>query len=261
MASRYIYAILGLVPDMQSIVELCSKYGVLLLIDNCESAGSKFNGRFLEDFGLMCSSSHYVGHQINCLEAGSICTDNEDLYDTLKLLRSHGWTRDLSDKKKKFYREKYNLAKFTELYSFIVPAYNFRSTDLNAFIGLRHVAKMNEIITARNTNFHLYNELLKSDYWKPIQNESCFVSNLGYPVIHPKRDEIVEALRGNNIEVRPLVSGNMGTQPFFQDLYGKQNLKNADTVTEYGLYLPNHDKLIETEIKFVCDIVNRVINS
>jgi CDP-6-deoxy-D-xylo-4-hexulose-3-dehydrase len=253
--------ILGLVPDMQEVVELCAKHGVVLLIDNCESAGSKFNGRFLEDYGLMCSSSHYVGHQINCIEGGSISTDDKDLYETLKMLRSHGWTRDTSHETKKFYREKYNLAKFTELYSFIYPAYNLRSTDLNAFIGIRHVAKMDEIIGARNKNFHLYNELLQNDYWKPVQNESCFVSNLGYPVIHPKRDEIVEALRGNNVEVRPLVSGNMGLQPYWINLYGKQPLKNADMITSEGCYLPNHDKLTESEIEFVCNIVNRVINS
>jgi len=247
--------ILGLVPNMQAIVELCAMYGVKLLIDSCESAGSKFNGRFLEDFGLISTSSHYIGHQIVAIESGSVSTSDDELYDTLRLLRAHGWSRELSDEKRKAYREKYNLSKFNELYTFFIPAYNFRSTDLNAFIGLRHIAIMDDIINARNRNFLLYNKYLKTE-WKPVQNENCFVSNLGYPVIHENRDEIAEALRGNNVECRPLVSGSMGKQPFWVDRYGVTPLKNADYVTENGMYIPNHPLLTEEEIKYVCELIN-----
>lgn len=249
--------ILGLVPDMQKIIELCSKHGVRLIIDNCESVGSKFKGRLLEDYGLMASSSHYVGHQITSGEGGSIATSDEDLYSLLKQLRSHGWTRDLTEERQKEYRVKYNLSKFNELYSFIYPAYNLRSTELQAFLGIRNIDKMDQIIDARNKNFLLYNEMIDNKYWKPVQNENCFVSNLGYPVIHPKRDEIIESLRGNGVECRPLVSGSMNQQPFWIELYGKQYLKNVDLVNDYGLYLPNHPDLTEDEIKFVSSIVNR----
>jgi len=88
-----------------------------------------------------------------------------------------------------------------------------------------------------------------------------FTSNFAYPIIHPKRDDIVKNLQDNDIETRPMVCGSMGTQPFYVKKYGRLELPNVTTVDKYGFYVPNHPKLTESEIKFVCEKINEVINN
>lgn len=249
--------ILGLVPDMQRITNLCAKYGVMLLIDNCESVGSRFFNSPLEHFGLMSTSSNYIGHQLVAVEGGMLCTDDIELYEMAMMLRSHGWDRDLSEEKQKELRKKWNVSKFQQLYSFFVPAYNFRNSEINSFIGLRNLAHADEIFLKRAENYALYRTNLSDKLWKPKHFVGSFVSALGYPLISKHRDEIAEALRGNNVECRPLVSGSMTTQPFFIERYGKVSCPNAERLNDEGMYLPLHPKMTEEEIKFVCEIVNR----
>jgi CDP-6-deoxy-D-xylo-4-hexulose-3-dehydrase len=89
-------SVLGLVPDMNQIVKLCNQYGVLLLEDTCESMGSKVDNKKLGTFGLMSSFSTYFGHHMSTIEGGFVCTNDEELYEILKSIRSHGWDRDAS---------------------------------------------------------------------------------------------------------------------------------------------------------------------
>ena len=68
-------------------------------------------------------------------------------------------------------------------------------------------------------------------------------------------DETIESLNENNIECRPLISGSMGTQPFFIERYGEQKLQNASIVDSCGLYLPSHPNLTDDEIKLMSDLI------
>ena len=90
-------SVLGLVPEMDKIVELCDKYGVILLEDTCESIGSRYNGKHLGTFGAMSSFSTYFGHHFSTIEGGVVCTDDANTYNMLKSLRSHGWDRDTDE--------------------------------------------------------------------------------------------------------------------------------------------------------------------
>ena len=258
-SALFLVSVLGMSPDMDKISELCAKYGVILLLDNCEGQGSSYNGRALENYPAMSTCSSYFGHITSTVEGGMITTDNEDYYNKLKMLRSHGWDRDLSEEKRKELRKDNGITKFNQLYRFHTEGFNLRNTEIGAFFGLRQLKKLNLFIHARDANFRLYNSLIKNDYWKPTEKDNCRISNLGYPVISPKIDEIVEALRGNNVEVRPLISGNLGLHPFYSKRYGKKDLKNANIVDEYGLYLPNNQSITVEEIEFICEIVNKII--
>ncbi len=251
--------ILGLTPDMKSVSELCKKYDVILLCDNCEGIGSKFQGNYIETYGLMASCSLYYGHHLSCVEGGMITTDDEDLYNMLKMLRSHGWDRDIDTQRKVALQQKHGISGFNSLYTFYETGWNVRSTDLNAFIGIGQLDKLYEVVSKRNNNYLLYDKRIKNNFWKPKITEGGYVSNLGYPVIHPNRDKIVEALIDSGIEVRPLVSGSMGQQPFFIKRYGKMELPNASIVDQFGMYVPNHPMLTDEDIQLVCDIINKGI--
>lgn len=248
-------SVLGLPPNMSKIKELCEKHDVILLEDACESLGTDYEGKKLGTFGKMSSFSLYFGHHISTIEGGMICTDDDDIADTLLQLRSHGWDRDLGESKQTELRNKWNIDAFSALYTFYIPGFNLRPTDLQAVIGLGQLEKIDEIILKRNQNFLRYLNNLKDFTWTPKIEDNHFVSNFCMPIIDANKKEIIEGLIKNNIECRPLICGSMGTQPFYVDVYGKNVKKNTSVIDKYGLYVPNHPHLTLEEIDKISEII------
>jgi CDP-6-deoxy-D-xylo-4-hexulose-3-dehydrase len=249
-------SVLGLVPDMDKVVELCKKYDVLLLEDVCESMGSKYNGKYLGSFGLASFFSMYFGHHLSTIEGGFINTDDEEFYYTLLMMRSHGWARDLPTHKKTEYKEKYNLTDFENLYNFYLPGMNLRSTDLQAYIGLRAIDKLDKFSSIRNSNFDYYVDNIKNSDLYLHNDPSNFISNFAMPILSKNRNSIVEKLIENGIECRPLIAGNLANKPFWYENYGKVKLKNCELLDEYGFYIPNHQDLTKDNLNKIIQIVN-----
>jgi CDP-6-deoxy-D-xylo-4-hexulose-3-dehydrase len=254
-------SILGMPPAMEEIVFLTRKYDVILLEDNCESLGSKSDGFMLGTYGLMSSMSMYFGHHISTIEGGMVFTSDYELYSILKMIRAHGWDRDLLESEKKSLREANEVKEFDSKFTFYYPGFNVRPTEINAFLGLRQLNKVDNIVLKRKENFEFYQEYIKNDQWKPLIPKEDLVSSLGYPIIHTKRDKIAEALIKAGVECRPFISGNIARQPVFINEYGRLDLPNADRIHDYGMYLPNHPSMGKDEIFYIAEIVNRVTNS
>jgi len=250
-------SVLGLVPDMGKVNELCSAYNVILLEDSCEAMGCEYRDKKLGTFGKMASFSTFFGHHISTIEGGFIATDDLELYELLVSMRSHGWARDLSVETQLRLQEEWIISEFDSLYTFYYTGYNFRSTDLQAYIGLAQIDKLDDWGRIRARNFETYQRLIKNDYWKPGVDLNDFISNFAYPVIHPDRDLIVRELKDNDVEVRPMICGSMGTQPFYAKIFGELDLDNVTEVDTFGFYVPNHPKLTEDEIEFICNIINK----
>ena len=253
-------SVLGLVPDMNKIVELCLEYDVILLEDTCEAMGCEYKGKKLGTFGKMSSFSTFFGHHISTIEGGIVSTDDFELYELLLSIRSHGWDRDLSVETQYKLQKEWRVSEFDAMYTFYYSGFNMRSTDLQAYIGLTQIDKLRDWGKRREKNFHLYNELIKNDYWKVKSRPDCLESNFAYPIIHPKRDEIVKTLTANKVEVRPMICGSMGTQPFYVKKYGELKLPNVSIIDEYGFYVPNNPKLTKEEVSFISGLVNEIIN-
>ncbi len=247
---------LGLVPNMKKIVDLCTKYNVLLLEDTCESMGSKYQNKYLGSFGLASFYSMYFGHHLSTIEGGLINTDDEDLYHLLLMIRSHGWDRDLPEMKKKELRNKYKCTEFNSLYNFYVPGMNVRSTDLQAFIGLRAIDKLDDYSERRRINFKHYLNLIKNNKLELKENENDFISSFAIPVLHPRRDDIIKELLDNGIEVRPLIAGNMANKPMWYNENDIPSLPNCETIDKFGFYIPNHQDLTIRSIKLISNIIN-----
>lgn len=251
--------ILGFVPNMNKVQEICKKYNVILLEDACESLGSEYRNIKLGNFGLMSSFSTYFGHHISTIEGGIICTNDKEVYDILISLRSHGWDRDLDIESQKQHREKYKTGEFNALYTFYYDGFNLRSTDLQAFIGLGQLEKLDSIVKKRNENYRIYFDNLNDGYWKPKNPEYAFISNFAYPIIaENKRSDIVNKLNEKNIENRPLLSGSLGMQPFWKNKFGENNFSNCDIIHNHGMYLPNHYDLNSDQILEIVDIINSI---
>jgi CDP-6-deoxy-D-xylo-4-hexulose-3-dehydrase len=251
-------SVLGLSPDMYKIVDLCKKYDVILLEDNCESQGTMYDGIKLGNFGLMSSFSTYFGHTMSTIEGGLIVTNNEDIYHTLLQLRSHGWDRDLPKEKQLELRENNSIDEFSSLYTFYVPGFNLRSTDLQAQIGIQQLLKVDGMIKNRNDNFFYYKSKLEGKIWFPITELGSHTSSFAIPIICKSSEEkskLIKELTDNNITCRPLIAGSMGTQPFYTKIYGENKLTNCSKLDECGIYVPNHDKMTTEDIDIICDIL------
>ncbi len=117
--------------------------GIPLIEDVCESHGATFAGRKLGTFGLVSNFSFYYAHHLSTIEGGMVSTDDADLYERLRMLRSHGMVREATDAG---LRES-----FAELcpdlnpdFIFALPAYNCRSTEINAVIGRCQLQRLDD---------------------------------------------------------------------------------------------------------------------
>tara|TARA_Y100001963_G_C6786897_1_gene453343 strand:+ start:61 stop:1230 length:1170 start_codon:yes stop_codon:yes gene_type:complete len=250
-------SVLGLVPNMSRLVELCKEHSVCLIEDACESFGSRFRNQKIGTFGRASTFSLYFGHHLSTIEGGIVATDDSDLYNVLLSTRSHGWSRDLEPAYKEKLKNEWGTDDFNELYTFYYSGLNLRATDLQAFIGLRQIKRADDVVAARERNFRRYIDNLSDSMWKPTVLSDHFVSNFCYPIICDNKEEVVQTLKENQIETRPLIAGSMAKQPFYIKRYGKSNLPNSEKIHNGGLYLPNNSKLQEKEIDFIISTVNK----
>jgi len=247
---------LGLVPQMKEVVELCEKYDVILLEDVCESMGSKYNNKNLGSFGFASFFSMYFGHHLSTIEGGFINTNDEDFYHMLLMMRSHGWDRDLPKWKQDELRKEHNCNNFDALYNFYVPGFNLRATDLQAFIGLRAIDKLDNYVVKRTNNFNTYKSWITNNKLNLDNYTYNTISKFAMPIVHEQRDNIVKDLISANIEVRPLIAGNMASKPMWKKYACGESLPNAELIEKHGFYVPNHQDLTSQEISQITDIIN-----
>lgn len=242
--------VLGHPNDIYKIKKICKKYNVILLEDSCEALGTTVGSKKIGTHGLASSFSFYYGHHMSTIEGGMVVTNDFDFYNIMLSIRSHGWSRDIDKNKKKKLLQKYKVDEFRDLYTFYYSGYNLRSTDLNAFLGLGQLKKINKICQVRYDNFLYYKKNLK-DFWCQ-DSSSNFISSFAYGTLVSNRMEVYKHLEKFKIQTRPLICGNIGRHPFWIKKNGNSILTNADIVHDYGLYLPNNYSLNKKDIFFIC---------
>lgn len=252
-------SVLGLVPDMDSIIKLCEEYNVVLVGDHCESFGSKYKGTKLGSCGEIAATfSMYFGHHLSTIEGGMVCTNDSDLFDILLMIRSHGWSRDLSSQKQKELQAEWNVNDFNNLYTFYYPGFNLRATDLQAKIGLGQLDKADAICENRNKSFNLYKKYIKNNELELPVDENNFISAFAYPYVNKNVDKLISVLAEKKIDCRPLICGSMGKQPMYVKNYLPLHLPNCEKLDKHGIYLPCHDKLSEEDIAYIAEVVNNI---
>ncbi|MBI4223664.1 MAG: aminotransferase class I/II-fold pyridoxal phosphate-dependent enzyme, partial [Deltaproteobacteria bacterium] len=148
--------VLGVPHKMDRLMALKEKYGFYLLEDACAAIGASWRGTKAGCFGDMASFSSYFGHQFSTIEGGLVSTNNKEFNDLLLMARSHGWSKDLDRSTHDHYVERYKVDDFHAPFVFYLPGFNVRSTDLNAFIGLGQIDKLDWIIERRSENHARY---------------------------------------------------------------------------------------------------------
>jgi CDP-6-deoxy-D-xylo-4-hexulose-3-dehydrase len=229
----------------------------LIIDDICESHGCKNpNGTKRGSDSLGATFSFYFGHHMSTIEGGMVCTNNYELYDLMKLKRSHGLAREST--KFKEYSNKY--PDISKQFLFVTDGYNFRNHEMCAVLGLSQLKRLDKIIEIRNKNFISFINLVKQYshlFYEPKYYSTC--SNFCFPLICKSKgisDDLKKIFDEEGIEHRPIISGNILKQPFLKDysIVSEKNNLTVDTVHDNGIYLGNNHFVGEKEINMLSKI-------
>ena len=245
--TRMIMAVnlLGNPNDFDRINKIIGKRDIVLMEDNCESMGAKFNGKHAGTFGVMGSYSSFFSHHISTMEGGLIVTDDEELYQILLSLRAHGWTRNLP--KKNLVCSDKSDDPFEESFRFVLPGFNVRPLEIEGALGVEQVKRLPQIVEERRKNGKLLQQTLGNHPDIIIQQEIGESSWFGFSlVIRPgsklTRKQLLTKLNELGFECRPIVAGNFAKNEvvkyFDSEVHGV--LKNADHIDQNGLFVGNH---------------------
>lgn len=231
--------VLGNCSEIDKIEQFAKKNNIYLIEDNCESLGSKYKKKYLGNYGDFSSFSFYYSHQITSGEGGMIACKTKEDYELLKVLRAHGWDRDV---KKKDKRKKFN---------FINSGFNLRPLEVSAAIGLNQFKRLSKMMSIRSYNRNkLIHKIRTSNLWK---NQFSFFNpskNLrpswfGFPLLINKKlaykkDKFLDFIGIQGIETRPIISGNFSKQDaikLYKIQYNKKKLINADDIDRRGFFI------------------------
>jgi len=269
--TKAIFAVnlLGNPNNFELLFDICQKYNLLLIEDNCEALGAKYNNKYTGTFGIAGSFSFFYSHHICTMEGGMVVTDDKELYEYMLSLRAHGWTRNLP-KDSKIYQK--NSDEFYELFNFILPGYNLRPLEIEAAIGIEQLKKVDKIIENRRKNAEYFKKRLDNMQIYDAQKEVGESSWFGFPIIlkekyQGKRDLVVNFLKEKEIEVRPIVAGNFLRNPVIKylDYEISGDVKNSDYIHDNGFFVGNHSILDYDGISYLMDnleeITRQIIDS
>ncbi len=252
--------LLGNPNEFEKIEEICAKKNILIMEDNCESLGAEYYGKKVGTLGLVGTFSTFYSHHLCTMEGGMVVTDDEELYHYMLCIRAHGWTRNLP-KDSMLYKK--SGIQFYESYNFIVPGFNLRPLEIEGALGSEQLKKMDGIIEQRRRNAEYFRDKMRQFKDVRIQQEIGDSSWFGFAIIlegrlKGKRDAVVEAVTGANIEVRPIVAGNFtrNTVIKYLDYSISGELVASDDIHDNGFFIGNHSKNIIDEIDYFIEILD-----
>lgn len=257
--TKAIFAVnlLGNPNNFKDLIKICKKYDLILIEDNCESMGAKFNNKYCGTFGVLGTFSTFYSHHMATMEGGCVLTKDTDLNDIMKSIRSHGWTRSLSDNSS-FYTPK---EEFYEKFNFIFPGYNVRPIEMEAAIGREQLNKLDTFLINRKNNGKYFDKVFSEIDSIKIQKNTDDSSYFGFSMIFKNqkiREKIVKLFNHENIECRPIVAGNFTKNKvieyFDYEIWG--NLENANKVHDCGLFIGNHHLNKEKQLKQIYELLN-----
>lgn len=249
----------------EALLTECRKRNIPLIEDVCESHGATFKGRRLGSYGYASNFSFYYAHHMSTIEGGMVCTNDLEFYETLRMMRSHGMVRESKDDALK---AKYK-SQFPDLnpdFIFAFPAYNVRSTEINAVLGRSQLKRLDANNEKRTHNLNCFLDHLDSrKFYTDFDREgSC---NYAFTLVLRNKDQalwdrIEKTLRERKIEFRRGASGggNQLRQPFLRRLFGEtfEKYPQVDHVHFFGAYIGNYPDLEVDRIKALCGLLNAI---
>jgi len=244
--------------DMKRISKIAQEKNLRLIEDSCEAHGASQEGKKVGTFGDIGTFSFFMSHHITTMEGGMLVTNNEEIAEIAKSLRTFGWTREM--KKKAEINSKYS--DVDPRFLFVNLGYNLRPTELQGAFGRHQIKKLDSLIQHRRDTARYWNERLmkySDNLLLPTRNLENHVF-FGYAITITEnaqfsRKEMTDFLESKGIETRPIMSGNFTEQPVSKLLqwekYGE--LKNSKLIMRNSFFIGNHLQILEKEREYVAD--------
>ena len=207
----------GNMCDMDAIGAICERHGLMLIEDACEAQGATWRDKPAGSWGRVSTFSFYYSHHMTTLEGGMCVTNDDELAETMRILRAHGWVREVEDRQK-----------WLDLHPGIDPrflfvnvGYNLRATELQGAMGLVQLPKVDDFIATRREAAAQYRRDIAqfSDIFEMLDEaEHGHCVYLGFP-LRLKAEapfalrELTDALNAAGVETRPIICGNIAKQP------------------------------------------------
>jgi CDP-6-deoxy-D-xylo-4-hexulose-3-dehydrase len=200
------------------------------------------------------------------IEGGMVCTDDEDVYETLRMLRSHGMVREASLQDTKDTYKRLN-PELNSDFIFFYPAYNMRNNEIGGILGRKQLPNLDNNVILRNRNHQRFLEKINKDvYQTDFLMEGS--SNYAFQVIlkEPNNDvaeRLMNNLRDNSIEFRrgSAGGGNQVRQPYIRNYVKKDyhlEFPNTEHIHFYGFYIGNFPSMSLNEVDEICEVLNKV---
>jgi len=257
--------VLGINGLTDELLNICKENNIHLIEDVCESHGTTFKGKKVGTYGFVSNFSFYFAHHMSTIEGGMICTDNERFYQICRALRSHGMIREMTNEsmRNEIINKNPDLNKD---FIFLRPSHNFRSTELNAVLGLSQLKKLDNNNKKRIDNYNYFmSKLDSSKYITDLELEGqC---NYAFTVIL-KDSSVVTSLnvelrlKENAIEFRKGMSGggNQLRQPYIKKHFkiNYDDFKVVDHVHNFSWYIGNYPGLQRDKIDTLLNVLNNI---
>lgn len=243
-----------------------SRRNIPFIEDVCESHGATFQGRRLGSYGLASNFSFYFAHHMSTVEGGMVCTNDDAFYDAIRMFRSHGMVReaDSADLKARYAAENPELSPD---FIFAFPAFNVRSTEINAVLGRSQLKRLDACNARRQENLRLFLSLIDPDKYRTDFDleGSC---NYAFNLVLKRPDEAMrerleKVMRDNGIEFRrgSAGGGNQLRQPYLKgivpDGFYKQ-FPEVEHIHFFCYYIGNYPTLSAQRISELCAVLNSV---
>jgi perosamine synthetase len=235
--------------DMKPLFDISDKFGVRIIEDAAEAHGAEYMGKRAGSLGELAAFSFYANKIITTGEGGAVTTSDSELADRLRKLRNHFF-----DQPRFVHNE---------------IGFNYRMSNIQAAIGLAQVEKSGQLLEMRRRNASLYNKYLKDVRGIRTPPESMWAKNAYwmYGILIDEdfpadRNTIMDDLKEMDIDSRPFFYP-MHMQPAYKAESAVKpilagSMKNAESLSKRGFYLPSGGSLKEDEIKFISSAVRNI---
>ena len=252
------------------LIKIAKEKNILLIEDCCESHGATYNNQKVGTFGDISIFSYFFGHHITTVEGGMISSNDDKINELARLFRSHGMTREVSKETQIHYQKEY--PKLNPLFTFVVPGFNMRSTEMNAVLGIEQMKRIDYNIEKRRHNLSVWLDNLdkhkfvtefdlngNSNFALPLIMKPNYIDRFH---INDDYSGVCDILFLEGVEYRLGTSGggNQVLQPYLEkcDYKVVGELNNVNYIHHYSLYIGNHTDLTDEQIINLAKRLNNV---
>ena len=255
-------SLLGNIPDLKRIRKIADDHNLIFIEDSCDTLGATFENIPTGNYSDISTTSFYGSHIITAGgEGGMLCMNNSELEIKARILREWGRTSAITESEsiEDRYSSSLNEIPYDSKFIFKEIGYNFLPTEISAAFGLAQLKKLQKFKKIRNENFNKLKEFFSDfDYFiLPKRHQLSESAWMSFPLTITQnapfsRLEIVKHLEKNQIQTRPVFTGNVLHQPAFKNVLHKNlemEFPNANNIMKNSFLIGCHQGLSPAHIE------------